>query len=77
MQDKNKTPINEKGEHHGYWETYYNNGRLEYKGLFINSYKFGLHECFFSDGELIYKANYIDNDCYGYHKYISEEYYAR
>jgi antitoxin component YwqK of YwqJK toxin-antitoxin module len=75
MQDKR--PYNKKGEWHGYWETYHNNGQLDYKGLFINGYKFGLHELYYSNGELIYKGNYVDNNFYGYYKHVTESYYAR
>ena len=44
MQDK--TPINEKGQRHGYWETYYSNGKPHYKGNFINGklHRYGLWE---------------------------------
>jgi len=30
------TPLNNKNQKHGYWERYYLNGDLQYKGYFIN-----------------------------------------
>ena len=32
---KDITPYNEKGEPHGYWEWYYDNGKLDSKIYFI------------------------------------------
>jgi antitoxin component YwqK of YwqJK toxin-antitoxin module len=80
MQDK--MTINDKGEWHGMWETYHDNGRLKHKGLWINGKKFGLHEYYFKNGELNYKANFINDEHYGYlenhftHK-TYKQYYAR
>ena len=31
MKSKNIKPINEKGEKHGYWEVYWDNGQLMFK----------------------------------------------
>ena len=56
MQDK--TPINEKGQRHGYWETYYSNGKPHYKGNFINGKLHGLWERYYLNGQLIYKEYY-------------------
>lgn len=39
MQDKR--PFNEQGQRHGYWEVYFNDGTLAYKGTFINGKRYG------------------------------------
>jgi antitoxin component YwqK of YwqJK toxin-antitoxin module len=82
MQDKNKTPHNEKTQPHGYWETYYSNGQLDRKGLWINGKRFGFHESYSNNGELSFRGNFINSELYGYWEdnwdvKISEEYYAR
>jgi antitoxin component YwqK of YwqJK toxin-antitoxin module len=34
--EKQIKQINSQGQKHGYWEEYFNNGQLRYKGNFIN-----------------------------------------
>ena len=42
MQDKsNLRPRNKKGQIHGWWERYYSNGNLCYKGYFKNGNQIG------------------------------------
>jgi antitoxin component YwqK of YwqJK toxin-antitoxin module len=82
MQDKNKKPMNDNGEWHGYWERYYDNGLLDHKGLFINDKRYGYHEDYWSNGNLHYKCNFINSEVYGYYEIhwgnkIKKEYYAR
>ena len=43
---------NRKGLKIGYWENYYLNGNLHWKGSFINGIKDGLWDYYYSDGEL-------------------------
>ena len=50
---ENITPYNEKGEPHGYWEQYWLNGNLAYRGNYINGQLNGLWECYDNDGILI------------------------
>jgi antitoxin component YwqK of YwqJK toxin-antitoxin module len=56
---QNKTPINNQGQQHGYWESYHPNGQLCYKGNYINGKLDGYWEEYWSDGQLCYKGNYI------------------
>ena len=59
MKRKDITPINEKGERHGYWESYYSNGQLKYKGNFVNGKQHGYWEYYYYDGQLKEKTYYI------------------
>ena len=38
---KDIAPINERRESHGYWEIYYDNGRIMFKGEFKNDLEVG------------------------------------
>jgi antitoxin component YwqK of YwqJK toxin-antitoxin module len=80
MQDK--TPRNEQGQPDGYYETYYGNGRLSHKGLFVNGKSFGCHKNYWGDGSLWYEGNYINSERYGYYEDhwvqpIDKIYYAK
>lgn len=44
MQNKDIKPINDKGQAHGYWESYWNDGTLWYKCFFINDVEYGYEE---------------------------------
>ena len=44
MKKENKSPMNDKGKTHGYWEGYYHNGNLYYRGMFNNDKKIGYWE---------------------------------
>jgi len=57
---------NEKGEEHGYWENYYSNGQLDYKGNYVNGKKHGYWENYWSDGQLWHKGNYVNGKKHGY-----------
>ena len=48
----NKNRYNHKGLKIGYWENYYLNGNLHWKGSFINGIKDGLWEYYKESGEL-------------------------
>ena len=50
---------NENDERHGYWERYYSNGRLSYKGHYDNGKKVGYWEWYHPNGELWDKELYI------------------
>ena len=56
---KNITPYNEKGKAHGYWESYYSNGKLRYKGKYINGKQHGYWEEYHYNGQLKEKIYYI------------------
>ena len=55
----NITPKNEKGQRHGYWEWYYDNGQLECKGSYINGQAHGYWEIYDCNGKLESKQYYI------------------
>ena len=53
-----KNHYNKEGKQEGYWEYYYDNGKLESKGKYINGKKEGYWEWYHSNGEL-YLINYF------------------
>jgi antitoxin component YwqK of YwqJK toxin-antitoxin module len=48
---------NEQGERHGPWERYWYNGKLWYKGNYVNGEKRGPWEWYDENGKLRYKGN--------------------
>jgi antitoxin component YwqK of YwqJK toxin-antitoxin module len=58
MQDNNK-PKNAKGQPHGLWESYWENGQILYKSQFINGERHGLWEGYWTNGQLRCKIAYI------------------
>jgi antitoxin component YwqK of YwqJK toxin-antitoxin module len=76
MQDKR--PLNDKNQAHGYWEVYYPNGNLHFKGLFVNSHVVGPYEAFYEKGGFIIKANFFNGKTYGFCEHLENKmYYAR
>ena len=76
MQDKRQ--LNEKKQAHGYWEVYYPDGTLHFKGLFVNSDVVGPYESYSEDGSLTLKCNMLNRTIYGFCEHIGNEiYYAR
>jgi antitoxin component YwqK of YwqJK toxin-antitoxin module len=70
---------NDKGEKHGYWESYYNNGQLWYKGNYVNGQQHGYWESYFDNGQLWYKGNYINGNRHGYwecYRYNGNKFYV-
>jgi antitoxin component YwqK of YwqJK toxin-antitoxin module len=59
MKNKNITPYNELGQPHGYWEHYWSNGQLFYKGNYVNGKRHGYWEIYHSNGQLKYKRYHI------------------
>ncbi len=59
MNSKNITPRNDKGEAHGYWEEYFSNGQLSYKGNYVNGNRHGYWERYWDNGQLDSKIYYI------------------
>jgi len=53
------TPHNDKGQAHGYWERYYSNGNICYKGNYLNGDKIGYWEYYILNGELMAKEYFI------------------
>lgn len=62
---------NAKGEQHGYWEVYFSNGQLGYKGNFVNGKLHGYLEQYYMNGQLRLKGNYVDGQQHG----LWEEYH--
>ena len=56
---KNITTCNDKGQAHGYWEVYWDNGNLSYKGNYSNVKKHGCWEWYYSNGKPRLKEFYI------------------
>ena len=50
---------NDKGKEHGYWEGYYSNGQLLYKGNYVNGKQHGYWEWYYSNGQLKSKTYHI------------------
>ena len=69
MNSKNITPYNDKGEPHGYWEVYYFNGKLMFKGNYLNGKEHGYWERYCDNGQLWYKGNYVNGNPHGYWEY--------
>ena len=44
MSSKSMTPVNTKGEPHGYWERYWGNGELFFKCIYHNGKEIGYDE---------------------------------
>jgi antitoxin component YwqK of YwqJK toxin-antitoxin module len=63
---------NEKGERHGYWEIYHDNGQLCYKGNYVNDNRHGYWESYYRNGQLESKGNYVNGQRHGYW----EDYYS-
>jgi antitoxin component YwqK of YwqJK toxin-antitoxin module len=47
------TPYNKQGQPHGYWESYYYNGQLEYKGNYDNGKLHGYWEWYYHNGNYL------------------------
>jgi antitoxin component YwqK of YwqJK toxin-antitoxin module len=57
---------NEKGEKHGYWEKYCNNGQLWYKSNWVNGKLDGYWEEYYRSGQLFSKGNWVNGKQDGY-----------
>jgi antitoxin component YwqK of YwqJK toxin-antitoxin module len=58
--------FNAKGEKHGYWEDYWDDGKLMYKGNYVAGKLHGLWERYYSNGKLMYKGDYVAGNKHGY-----------
>jgi len=58
--NKDITPLNDKNQPHGYWESYFDNGQLCYKCVYINGKENGFEEWYWdNDGKLSEKTYYL------------------
>jgi len=53
------TPYNNKGQRHGYWEWYFFNNLLTFKGNYFNGNKIGYWENNWSNGKIYRKIYYL------------------
>jgi antitoxin component YwqK of YwqJK toxin-antitoxin module len=51
---------NDKGEPHGYWETYHSGDKVKYKGNYINGLCNGYWEGYYVNGNIKCKVNFIN-----------------
>ena len=61
--------FDEKGNRHGYWEEYHDNGKLFSKGNYVNGNTHGYWEEYHDNGNLWCKGNYVDGKRHGYWEY--------
>lgn len=64
-------PLNGDGQRDGYWETYFDNGNIFYKGNYINGLATGYWETYNEDGSILDKANWSKGKKIG----VSVEYF--
>jgi len=57
--NKDIEPKNAKGQRHGYWEYYFNTGKLLCKCVYINGKENGFEEWYNFDGKLTYKRYHL------------------
>jgi antitoxin component YwqK of YwqJK toxin-antitoxin module len=57
---------NENNQRHGYWEGYYPNGQLWWKGNCINDMRHGYWEGYHPNGKVYYKENYFNGQQIGF-----------
>jgi antitoxin component YwqK of YwqJK toxin-antitoxin module len=75
MHIKDKRPLNEVNQAHGYWEVYYPNGQLHFKGLFVNSDVIGPYESYSEDGSLTLKCIFLNRIIYGFCEHLQHKFY--
>jgi antitoxin component YwqK of YwqJK toxin-antitoxin module len=63
---KNIKSYNDKRQSHGYWEVYWGDGKLRFKGNYVNGKRHGCWEHYYHNGQLEYKGNYVNDDRHGY-----------
>jgi len=51
--------LNTKGQKHGLWKEYSSNGKLWYKGTYLNGQRHGLWEEYYSNGKLETREFYL------------------
>jgi len=55
MKKEDKRPFNDKGQRHGLWESYWTNGQLYYKCVFINNKQNGFEGKYWNSGKITHK----------------------
>ena len=67
---QNGTVIN--GKRDGFWESYYENGQLNWKGNYKNDNLDGPWEYYHKNGQLSFKGNYVDGKEEGSFEHFKE-----
>jgi antitoxin component YwqK of YwqJK toxin-antitoxin module len=63
---QNITPHNDNNLPHGYYEEYFSNGQIWYKGTYINGIITGYWKYYYDNGKLCCKGYYINGRQTGY-----------
>jgi antitoxin component YwqK of YwqJK toxin-antitoxin module len=58
--------FDEKNLRNGYWEGYFSNGKIKWKGNYINGKKDGYWVIYYFNGNLMWKGNYVNGIEEGY-----------
>jgi len=61
-----KNQVDSLGQRHGYWEEYHSNGKLIFRGNYINGKRNGYWEWYYYNGRLGYKGSYLNGRRNGY-----------
>ena len=57
----------------GYWELYHVNGKIKWKGNYVNGLEDGYWELYYYNGKIAWKGNYVNGLRHGYwEKYHSD-----
>ena len=59
MKTKQINQFNSRGNREGYWEGYFKNGQLCWKGHYVNGNREGYWEGYYANGQLLYKVHYV------------------
>ena len=70
---KNITSYNKDFKQHGYWEKYHYNGKLHFKGHYVNNKKNGYWEIYYDNGNPSLKGNFINDNPNNYVEKYSRE----
>ena len=71
MKNKSIKQFNKKWQAHGYWERYYSDGTLWYKGNYIDGKPDGCWEEYWSNGILMNKGCYANGERTGYWRWYN------
>lgn len=63
---KTLAPVNKNGNAHGYWETYFSNGDINFKANYIDGKRYGYWESYWDNGNLYLKGNFVNEIECGY-----------
>ena len=61
---------NDKDKRHGPWENFYSNGKLEWRGSYVNGKAHDLWVLYYENGHLHYIGQYLKGEKIGYFKFL-------